>query len=197
MTFQTPDLSAFLPALLQAIPSVLVILFSALFLNYFIKKGLTLFARKTRFTEHDIMPIRRLIGWTIFSVATLFILGALGLNLGGLWGVLSTVLAMVAIGFVAVWSVLSNTLCTLIILVFRPFSIGDEIEFPGDPIKGNVKDLNFIFTTLSCEDGSLLQIPNNLFFQKIIRRRPSGSTVSLTNKLKERSAAAESGIPVR
>jgi small-conductance mechanosensitive channel len=36
-------------------------------------------------------------------------------------------------------------------------------------LKGRVMDRNLMFTTLSEESGSVLQIPNNLFFQKIFR----------------------------
>jgi small-conductance mechanosensitive channel len=92
--------------------------------------------------------------------------------------VLSTVLAMVAIGFVAVWSILSNTLCTIIIMIFRPFSVGDEIEFAGDPVKGRVIDLNFFYTTLDAGDGSVLQVPNNMFFQKVVRRRVTAAAIA-------------------
>jgi hypothetical protein len=92
-----------------------------------------------------------------------------GFNLGGIWAMLAPVVGMVAIGFVAVWSVLSNALCTLIILVDRPFEVGDELEFAGEPVQGKVADLNFIYTTLRAADGSCLQIPNNLFLQKATR----------------------------
>jgi small-conductance mechanosensitive channel len=101
-----------------------------------------------------------------------------------MWGVLSTVLAMVAIGFVAVWSVLSNTLCTLVIMVFRPFAVGDEVEFPQDGVKGRVIDLNVFFTTLDAGDGTVMQVPNNLFFQKVMRRRHAAAAVSAATHLR-------------
>lgn len=196
MNFQLPDLSNFLRVMVAALPAVVAIIVGAALLHYLVGKGLSLFAAKTRFTEHDVAPIRRIVGWLITAVSVVLILGAFGFNIGGIWGILSTILAMVAIGFVAVWSVLSNTLCTLIILVFRPFSIGDEIEFPGEPVKGRVEDLNFIYTTLACEDGAVIQVPNNLFFQKTLRRRHSPAPVSLTHQLRTNRERTTASMPV-
>ena len=173
-----PDFSAILPHLVHALPSVLMIVVGAVLLNYFFSRVLLFAARHARFTEAELGPVRRTVKWIISLVALVLVLGAFGLNIGGMWGIVSTILAMVAIGFVAVWSVLSNILCTLIILVFRPFSVGDEVEFAGEPVKGRVVDLNFIYTTLDAGDGAVMQVPNNLFLQKVLRRRHSRAAVS-------------------
>ena len=173
-------------ALLAAAPTVLVVLIGAILVNVLIGRVLLLVARRGRLTKEEIAPARRIAKWLTVLVAGALILGAFGMNVGGLWGILSTVLAMIAIGFVAVWSVLSNTLCTVMILLFRPFAIGDEIEFAGEPVKGRVVDLNFIFTTLDAGDGSVMQIPNNLFFQKVLHRRHRRQEVSLASQLRAR-----------
>ncbi|ACB76416.1 mechanosensitive ion channel family protein [Opitutus terrae] len=178
MNIETPDLSHLWPALLAAVPSVLIIIAGAVLANILIGRTLLLIARRTSFTEQEIGPVRRVIKWVITVIALVLIFGAFGLNMGGVWGVLSTILAMVAIGFVAVWSVLSNTLCTLIIMIFRPFAVGDEVEFAGEPVKGRVIDLNFIYTSLDAGDGTVLQVPNNLFFQRVLRRRHARQAVS-------------------
>jgi small-conductance mechanosensitive channel len=181
-----PDFSQLVPALLAAAPTVLVVLIGAILVNVLIGRVLLLVARRGRLTKEEIAPARRIAKWLTVLVAGALILGAFGMNVGGLWGILSTVLAMIAIGFVAVWSVLSNTLCTVMILLFRPFAIGDEIEFAGEPVKGRVVDLNFIFTTLDAGDGSVMQIPNNLFFQKVLHRRHRRQEVSLASQLRAR-----------
>lgn len=184
MNFQLPDFSAALPVLAAAVPTVVLILIGALALNFVLCRALKVLGRRTRFSEQEMVPVYRVIRWVIFVAALVLILGAFGFNVGGLWGVFSTIFAMIAIGFVAVWSVLSNILCTLIIMIFRPFSVGDEIEFAGEPVKGRVKDLNFIYTTLDGGDGSVMQIPNNLFFQKVIRRRHAAAAVSPAEHLR-------------
>ena len=85
------------------------------------------------------------------------------------------VLALIAIGFFAVWSTLSNVLCSLFLLTVRPFHMGDEVELLPDPVRGRVIDLNLFFTTLATDDGRLVQIPNNLFFQRVAVRRRAGA----------------------
>jgi small-conductance mechanosensitive channel len=189
-----PDVSELLPALVAAVPTAMIIIVGAILLNFVLARALNLLADRTSFTREELRPTRRVLKWVIGMVALFLILSAFGLNVGGMWAVLSTILAMVAIGFVAVWSVLSNTLCTLIIMVFRPFAVGDEIEFAGDPVKGRVVDLNFIYTTLDSGDGSFLQVPNNLFFQKVVRRRHATDSVSAAVHMRsKRPAQPEQG----
>lgn len=191
MNFHTPDFSTIFPTLLAAAPSAILIIVGAILLNLVVGRTISLLGRRANFTAQEIGPIRRTVKWVITIVATVFVLGAFGLNVGGMWGILSTVLAMIAIGFVAVWSVLSNASCTVLILLFRPFAVGDEIEFVGDPTKGRVIDLNFIFTTLDAGDGTVIQIPNNLFFQKVVRRRHASRAVSPVAHLRAKRPETE------
>lgn len=188
MTFDYADVATLAKSTVHALPAVLLIILVALFLNLIVGRAMRVIAGRTSLTDTEVQPARALLRWLVNLAAFGFILEVLGVNVSGLWGVLSTILAMVAIGFVAVWSVLSNTLCTVIILVSRPFSVGDEVEIPGDNVKGRVTDLNFIYTTLESEDGALVQVPNNIFFQKVIRRRVGNTSVSLAEQLKAKSA---------
>lgn len=125
----------------------------------------------------------------IIVAAVVLLFGVFGFDLGGMWTMFTTVGALVAVGFIAVWSVLSNWLCTFVILLTRPFSIGDEVEFAGEPVKGRVVDINFVYTTLHAEDGASVQVPNNLFFQKVLRRRRGVGQVALAEQLRSREPA--------
>jgi hypothetical protein len=82
-----------------------------------------------------------------------------------------------------VWSLISNTTATMLILFLRPFQVGDDLEFPGEPVRGRVSDLNFFFTTIIDHEGALHQIPNSLFFQKTLKRRKHSHIVSLAAQL--------------
>jgi small-conductance mechanosensitive channel len=166
-----------------AAPPALTVLAGAIGLNLLLRRALRLLAAKSSFANGELMPVERLGHWLINGAALVLLLGVLGFNLGGLWAMFATVLGMVAIGFVAVWSVLSNALCTLIILISRPFEVGDDVEFAGEPVQGKVVDLNFIYTSLRARDGSLLQVPNNLFLQKVVRRHRAATGVTLTEQL--------------
>jgi small-conductance mechanosensitive channel len=122
-----------------------------------------------RLSEHTHRILRRICYWTAVVVGTLLVLERFGL-MDNAWTTLTALLAMVAIGFVAVWSVLSNTFCSIVLMIARPFNVGDTIEVTGDGLRGRVIDFNLIYTTLRDADGSLLLVPNNTFFQKTIRR---------------------------
>jgi len=96
------------------------------------------------------------------------------------WAVVSAGLVAVAVGFVALWSVASNVVCSFMILAFRPFRMGDQIEIvePSKPepgIRGIVIDLNLMFTTLeeaeTDDDRVLVRVPNSVFFLKSVRAR--------------------------
>lgn len=102
---------------------------------------------------------------------------------------LGGLLALIGIGFVAVWSTLSNVLCTLLLLTVRPFRVGDELELVPDPIRGRVVDLNLFFTTLQAEDGRLIQLPNNLFFQRVVVRRRAEVGVTLGEQFSRETEA--------
>lgn len=110
--------------------------------------------------------------WLVIGGFAVGALLALGIDLQGLWSTLGAALSLIAIGFVAMWSILSHMLASILIVVFRPFEVGDRVEIVGDdPVGGEVTDLNPVYTTMRTEDGGTLQIPNNLFFQKAMKRR--------------------------
>jgi small-conductance mechanosensitive channel len=184
-----PDLQPIVQTAIKVLPLALLVLIGAAAVQFILNRGLTLVATRANLRPADILPIKKILKSILYLVTAILILTLFGVNLGGLWAILSTILAMVAIGFVAVWSLLSNVSSTVIILLFRPFSVGDELEFAGEPVKGKVVDLNFLYTTLREEDGTLIQIPNNLFFQKSVKRRRALSAISLAEQLNREEAA--------
>lgn len=126
--------------------------------------------------------------WAVLIVTCLVILQATGL-FGNAWALLSTILATVAIGFIAAWSILSNVTSAILILTFRPFRHGDVVELVeptnGTNVGGKVIDINMMYTTIRERDPesgetSTLHVPNNLFFQKLIRTRGPATTPSTT-----------------
>ncbi|MGV8941304.1 MAG: mechanosensitive ion channel family protein [Lysobacter sp.] len=131
------------------------------------------------------MGSRRALGFLIYFSALLLILERLGVSGTVLWTAFTGFAAVGAVAFFAAWSVLSNIFCTALILTTRPFRLNDHIEVleSGDKpgLKGRVVDINLIYTTLQetidGAESSVLQIPNNQFFQRSVRRhlRPYGS----------------------
>lgn len=117
------------------------------------------------------------IGFVVYGGAFLWALERMGVSGAVLWSAFTGFAAVGAVAFFAAWSVLSNLFCALLIYTTKPFRIGDIIEVldstdkPG--VKGRVMDINLVYTTLveQADGGSTtLQLPNTLFFQRIVRR---------------------------
>ena len=124
------------------------------------------------------MPIHGLMRWTIFAATLLLVLERLGVSATVLWTGFTGFATVGAVAFFAAWSVLSNLFCAFLIFTVGPFRLGDTIELldtaekPG--AKGRVVDINLLYTTLQDAEaghaGALLQIPNTLVFQRVLRR---------------------------
>ncbi len=149
---------------------------------YFLRVLLRRAVRARKVPEPVAVVARLFLRWSIVAAVVVFALQDLGLAKGA-WALLSAVLAAVAIGFFAVWSTLANFMSTLLLLIFRPFKVGDEVELLPDGIKGKVIDLTFMFTSLRGQDGRLYQVPNLFFFQKILACRPGGLAMELDEQL--------------
>jgi len=107
--------------------------------------------------------------WALIVIGFLSLLQALNVPIGNLWAAISAVAALVAIGFVAVWSILSHVTAWLILLFQRPFRPGETVQFGDEEYAAKVVRYGTFFTTVEDADGGFSRIPNNLFFQKRFR----------------------------
>ncbi|HEY6610310.1 MAG TPA: mechanosensitive ion channel family protein [Pseudomonas sp.] len=157
---------------------VLLILLAGFVLQRLVARGLTRVATRYHMPGELLLPLRGALRWLIMGSALMLALEHLGVSAGVLWAALSGFVAVAAVAFFAVWSVLSNLFCAVLIFTIAPFRLGDRVEVleaadkPG--AKGRVIAINLLYTTLE-EDaeagtGALVQIPNSLFFQKVVRR---------------------------
>jgi small conductance mechanosensitive channel len=108
------------------------------------------------------------IAIVVVGVATA--LGTVGVNVSALVAGLG--LTGFALGF-AFHDVLSNLLAGILLLLFRPFDIGDQISVTG--LDGEVMNIDLRYTVLK-QPGKTVLIPNsNLFTNPIIltRKPPS------------------------
>jgi small-conductance mechanosensitive channel len=151
-------------------------------------RGLGTLERRRYLPSRLVTTLRRSAVWLILLASALVLLQSIGV-LESVVAAVTGAFALVAIGFVAVWSVLSNTLCSLILMIVRPFRVGDTLAFPPDDFRGQVVNFNMIFTTLETDDGMLLQVPNNTFFQRPILRRKGSWHIGLQDQLYARSNA--------
>ena len=134
--------------------------------------------------RHLVLPTVAIARWVIIITAALLVLGRLGVSATVLWTAFTGFAAVAAVAFFAAWSVLSNIFCAILIFTARPFRVGDHVEIldtaekPG--AKGEVVDIGLLYVTLRDaipeNHGALLQSPNALIFQRVVRRWKNGAT---------------------
>lgn len=167
---------AFELSLRQALPS-LVTVAVALLSYYLVRRSTRALARSGQITNVMALRLRMTARWLLVGGTTLIVLQQTGV-FSQAWALMSAVVAALAVAFVASWSVLGNATCALVVLVYRPFRIGDEIELlePDGKIgvAGRVVDLNLLFTTVHEPSDAVVRVPNNAFVQKYVRVRRHG-----------------------
>ena len=163
---------------LDIVTAVVLIVIGAWLLRKLVRWLLTNLGRRKLLPTQLTEAARRAASTLIVLVAILLVLKSLGVSAKVLWSAVTGFVAVAAVAFFAAWSVLSNTFCALLLLTTRPFRVGYYIEVlengekPG--LRGTVTAIHLIYMTLTeSETGqasSVLQVPNSLFFQRVVRR---------------------------
>ncbi|WP_415845698.1 mechanosensitive ion channel domain-containing protein [Stutzerimonas zhaodongensis] len=157
---------------------IMLILLVAYVLQRMVVRGLSRLGSRYPLPPELLLPLRGGIRWFIIGGALIMVLERVGVSATVIWTAFSGFVAVAAVAFFAIWSVLSNLLCAVLIMTFGPFRLGDLVELVESSdkpiVKGRVIDINLLYTTLeeSCESGAgaIVQVPNSLFFQKVLRR---------------------------
>jgi len=177
------ELSTNTQEIIRAAIESAVIAAIALGLFFGLRGRIAALARWAKLPRLALTPVRLVLRYSILVVAGLLILSRWGYQVDGIYTAIAGILGLVAIGFVAVWSVLSNFLCTVGLIVLKPFYVGDELELPANNVRGRVIDLSVVYTTLECGPGETVLVPNNIFFQTVIKRRRGAETTDLGTQL--------------
>jgi small-conductance mechanosensitive channel len=178
---------------------VLTILVLAWLLQTLVRKLIERVCRQRELPLALVLIVRRAVGTVIAVTALLLILDVFGVSGTVLWTAFTSFAAVGAIAFFAAWSVLSNIFCSILILFTRPFRLHDTVELvengekPG--FKGRVMDVNLLYTTLmesgDGQNGTLVQIPNSLFFQRTLRRWRGSAVPTLPAQWPERASDSQ------
>ncbi len=181
---------------------ILLILVVAMLLQYLLRRLIKRVGNHYALPRELMVPLNGLLRWTILASALLLILERLGVSATVLWTAFTGFATVGAVAFFAAWSVLSNLFCALLIYTVGPFRVGDTIELldtaekPG--ARGRVIDINLLYTTLEDSTlgaaGSLLQIPNALIFQRVVRRWKFGQEVPVLAAAPAPTPTAEAGL---
>ncbi len=109
-------------------------------------------------------------GRVIVAIGFLLALSALEVNLAPLLAVIG------AAGFVVAFALqgtLSNFASGLLIMIFKPFDVGDEVEVGGG-IKGKVTHVTIFSTYIRTDDGLVKIVPNDNIWKSVIVNQTTG-----------------------
>lgn len=100
----------------------------------------------------------------VLLIGLLIALGQMGISVGPVLAGLGV--AGFVIGF-ALQDTLGNFASGMMILLYRPFDVGDVVEVGG--VFGKVKAMNMVNTTVLTFDNQTLILPNSKIWQEVIR----------------------------
>ncbi|MBN1864926.1 MAG: mechanosensitive ion channel [Victivallales bacterium] len=153
------------------ISTSLLILLCTFLASFVIRKSIMALASRNMLSGQK-MEISKLLATaaatTVLVIGVISALGTLGVNVSALIAGLG--LSGFALGF-ALRDALSNLLSGILIILYQPFKIGDQIVVAGS--EGKVSEINLRYTILKSDDNRFL-IPNANLFNNIVtvRRKP-------------------------
>lgn len=118
---------------------------------------ISFFSSATKYTIMAFVGIAVLNQFGVQTASLIAILGAAGLAIG-----------------LALQGTLSNVAAGVMLLIFRPFRVGDYVEIAGHG--GIIRELNLFFTLMNTPDNILISIPNAKIWGDSIRNFNANKT---------------------
>ncbi|MFB6291928.1 MAG: mechanosensitive ion channel family protein [Candidatus Nanohaloarchaea archaeon] len=113
--------------------------------------------------QHATKSAQRVSGYVIYSFTFIAVLGVFGVPLSALGA--SVGLIGLGISF-ALKDMIANFISGIMILVYRPFKIGDQIEVKGE--EGTVSDIKVRATDIKTYDGRKVIVPNSVLYNETV-----------------------------
>ena len=107
----------------------------------------------------------------IYVIVLIAILtGVWGLNGEQVLAFVTSVLAVLGVGFFAQWSLLSNITAGIILYFNHPLRIGDYVTLVDKdmPLAGTIEDISLFFLHVRDDLGDVYTVPNTVVIQKTI-----------------------------
>ena len=152
-----------------------LILFVLLFLgNMIFRAVLRRIDKRVHFALERKKIIYKIVHLFIFILAVVGLIAIWGVDPKQLFLFLTSILTLLAVGFVAQWSILSNITASLILFFNHPIHIGGWIKIVDKdlPIEGMVENIRLFFMYIRTSEGELLSVPCNQVLQKTISANP-------------------------
>src|SRR6056297_2849041 len=154
-----------------------VILIAGLLLQKLLQKTIDRYVRKYRLAHRRNLAMHKTKTVFVYICMVIGIVLLWGVALENVWVSIVGLLGLIAIGFVAVWSILSNVVAGILLFFNQTLRIEEQIELLPDGIGGKVLDINSFFVILVDEEGNKFHVPNNFFFQRYVKHIEKRETV--------------------
>jgi small conductance mechanosensitive channel len=113
--------------------------------------------------EHAIITAKKISAYVIYSLTLVAIMGIFGLPLTAL----ASAVGLIGLGVsFALKDMIANFISGLMILINRPFKIGDQISVGGE--SGTVKDIQIRATSVKTYDGRKVIVPNSTLYNDMV-----------------------------
>jgi len=132
-----------------------------------VRKALT----KSRLDETLVPFLSSLVYYLVLTFVILAVLRLFGLETTSLIAVLGA--AGLAVGL-ALQGTLSNFAAGVMLLIFRPFKLGDYVEAGGTA--GSVQEISIFSTTLHSPDNVRIVVPNSAIYGAVVKNYTANDT---------------------
>lgn len=105
---------------------------------------------------------------TLYGIAIIFLVIIWGVDMRQFTVFISSILAVLGVGFFAQWSILSSLTASLVLFFYHPVRIGHYIRILDKEFDwaGEVTDITGFYLFMTTAEGRKITIPNNLAIQK-------------------------------
>ena len=134
-----------------------------------LRNSLRRVAARLHLSDETALVMTRVFTGAMWIIVATLLLEIWGISVGGLWTLLVSAATVIGVGFLATWTMVSNITACFFIAIWRLFRLGDTIELLRENLKGRVVDINLMFVVVRESDDFVIQIPNNLFFQRTFK----------------------------
>jgi small conductance mechanosensitive channel len=136
--------------------SALVIIFIAFMVAAWLSMAIKRIGGKSKVDETLIKFFAKMSKWAVLLIAALFILGKFGIETASFSVILGAMGLAIGLAF---QGSLSNIASGTMLMIFRPFKVGDVIKVSG--VIGKVDEIEMFVTTLDTPDNRRIIVPNS------------------------------------
>ena len=141
-----------------------------LILQRVLKKAINRYGGKMQVAELGARGIHRLKTGILYFIAVVVLVLTWGFSLENIWVTVTGFIGLVAIGFFAVWSILSNIFAGVMLFFSQSIKVNSRIEIIPDGISGTVEDISLFFIVIIDDEQNEILVPNNMVYQRIVKR---------------------------